>query len=163
MSTCHSSERLLNKRLPLDLPGLTGRQDLFLLEGATKRHAAVKAWLADEPARLRGLADQWFSHIRGCGDDVREVMHDGCPTACVEGAAFAYVNAFRHHVSVGFFHGAALADPAGLLGGSGKRMRHVKLQPDQPIDADGLLALIQAAYVDIKARLGDDTASFSRP
>lgn len=90
-------------------------------------------------------------------------MHDGCPTACVEDAAFAYVNAFRHHVSVGFFHGTAFADPAGLLQGSGKRMRHVKLQPDQPMDADGLLALIHAAYVDIKARLGDDTASFSSP
>ncbi len=153
----------LTKRVPLDLPGLSGRQDLFLLEGATKRHPAVKAWLADEPAALRSLASQWFSRIRDCGGDVREVMHDGCPTACVDGAAFAYVNTFRHHVSVGFFHGASLADPAGLLEGSGKRMRHVKLQPDRPIDADGLLALIHVAYVDIKARLGDDTASFSRP
>lgn len=153
----------LTKRVPLDLPGLSGRQDLFLLEGATKRHPAVKAWLADEPAALRSLASQWFSHIRDCGGDVREVMHDGCPTACVDGAAFAYVNTFRHHVSVGFFHGASLADPAGLLEGSGKRMRHVKLQPDQPIDGDGLLALIHVAYVDIKARLGDDTASISRP
>jgi hypothetical protein len=152
----------LNKRVPLDLSGLTGQEDLFLLEGATKRDTAVEAWMAD-PATLRGLASEWFSHIRHCGDDVREVMHDGCPTACVEGAAFAYVNAFRHHVSVGFFHGAALSDPAGLLEGSGKRMRHVKVQPDEPIDADGLLALIRAAYVDIRARLGDDMASISRP
>ncbi|MEI9965905.1 MAG: DUF1801 domain-containing protein [Caulobacteraceae bacterium] len=53
-------------------------------------------------------------------------MHDGHPTACVGDAAFAYVDAFRAHVNVGFFHGAALDDPAGLLEGTGKRMRHVK-------------------------------------
>ena len=152
----------LNRRVPLDLSGPVGRRDLFLLEGATKNDPAVEAWMAD-PAMLRGLARQWFSHIRRCGDDVREVMHDGCPTACVEGAAFAYVNAFRRHVSVGFFHGAALADSAGLLEGSGTRMRHVKLLPDQPIDTDGMLALIHSAYVDISARLGEDTASISRP
>ena len=33
------------------------------------------------------------------------------------------------YVNVGFFHGAALDDPAGLLEGTGKRMRHVKAAP----------------------------------
>jgi hypothetical protein len=26
--------------------------------------------------------------MRQCGGDVRELMHDGCPTACVDDAAF---------------------------------------------------------------------------
>ena len=47
-------------------------------------------------------------------------MHDGHPTACVADAAFGYVNAFKAHVNVGFFRGAEIADPEGLLEGTGK-------------------------------------------
>jgi hypothetical protein len=91
--------------------------------------------------------------MRSCGDDVRELMHDGCPTACVGDAAFGYVNAFRAHVNVGFFYGAMLRDPAGLLVGTGKRMRHVKLLPEQDLDVGALTGLVMAAYDDIRLRL----------
>jgi hypothetical protein len=92
--------------------------------------------------------------MRGCGSDVRELLHDGHPTACVGDAAFAYTNVFTGHVNVGFFRGVALPDPAGLLQGNGKYMRHVKLKPGTDVDAPSLEALITAAYLDIKARLG---------
>jgi hypothetical protein len=49
--------------------------------------------------------------MRGCGDDVRELLHDGHPTACVGDAAFAYVNAFTAHVDVGFFAAPRLLTP----------------------------------------------------
>src|SRR5437899_9976430 len=98
------------------------------------------------------IARPWFERMRGCGPDVRELIHDGCPVACVEDAAFGYVNAFAGHASVGFFHGAALADPAGLLEGSGKRMRHVKLRPGKDLDEEALGDLIGAAYEDIRRR-----------
>jgi hypothetical protein len=91
--------------------------------------------------------------MRSCGDDVRELLHDGCPTVCVEDAAFAYVNAFTAHVNAGFFRGAELADPGGLLEGTGRYMRHVKLRPGVTVDADALRELIHAAYADIKRRL----------
>jgi hypothetical protein len=81
------------------------------------------------------------------------LLHDGHPTACVADAAFAYVNAFTAHVNVGFFHGAALADPRGLLEGNGKFMRHVKLRPDQDVDEKALATLIETAYTDIQERL----------
>ena len=80
-------------------------------------------------------------------------MHDGCPVACVDDAPFGYVNVFRTHVNVGFFQGAALPDPAGLLEGKGKSMRHVKLKPGLAVDASALEALIVAAYQDIGIRL----------
>ena len=95
----------------------------------------------------------WFERMRGCGDDVRELFHDGCPVACVGDAPFGHVNAFKAHASVGFFHGAALQDPAGLLQGTGKYMRHVKVRPGQALDRSSLEALIAAAYRDIVARL----------
>ena len=80
-------------------------------------------------------------------------MHDGYPTVCVEDAPFAYVGAFRAHVNVGFFHGAELPDPASLLQGTGKYMRHVKIKPGSALDGASLEALINSAYRDIVARL----------
>lgn len=80
-------------------------------------------------------------------------MHDGYPTVCVEDAPFAHVGAFRSHVNVGFFHGADLTDPAGLLEGTGKYMRHVKIRPGLAFDGSPLEALIVAAYRDIIAKL----------
>ena len=102
---------------------------------------------------LRLMALPWFEQMRALGPDIRELMHDGCPTACVEDAAFAYVGAFAKHISVGFFQGSTLPDPAGLLEGSGLRMRHVKVRWGQPINETALSALITAAYRDMCKRL----------
>jgi hypothetical protein len=71
----------------------------------------------------------------------------------VDDAAFAYVNVFKAHVNVGFFFGAELDDPAGLLEGNGRRMRHVKLGPPTEVDIDALRNLIDLAYTDMKWRL----------
>jgi len=54
---------------------------------------------------------------------------------------------------VGFFHGASLPDPARLLEGAGKFMRHVKLKPGAAANAAALRRLIDIAYSDIKARV----------
>ena len=126
---------------------------LFLLSGGVRRAPEVDAWFSKPADELRRMAQTWFEQMRDCGADVRELMHDGCPTACVEDAAFAYVNAFKDHVNVGFFHGAALDDPAALLEGSGKRMRHVKLRWGEPVNAPAMNKLIAAAYRDIRLRL----------
>jgi hypothetical protein len=147
------------RRIALDLHRLIGRIDIFRLSGSVKRDQAVEIWLSDSPVELRSIAQKWFVQMRQCGDDVRETMHDGCPVACVEDAPFGYVNSFKSHVNVGFFYGALLEDPAGLLEGSGKRMRHVKLKPGSGIDSDALRNLIDAAYLDIRARLGGDPSS----
>ena len=140
-------------RLPLDIRALSAQQDIFRLSGAKKRDPAVDAWLSDEPADLRAMARRWFKLMRQSGDDVRELMHDGGPVACVDDAPFGYVNSFKSHVNVGFFQGAALEDAAGLLEGTGKRMRHVKLTPGRYINEGALADLIEAAYREIKNRL----------
>jgi hypothetical protein len=67
--------------------------------------------------------------------------------------AFAYVDAYKSHVNVGFFHGNELPDPQGLLEGTGKFMRHVKLRPGEEADVAALSALIDAAYRQVKARI----------
>ena len=128
-------------------------QAFLRFDGAVAHSPDVDRWLDEQPHALGAIARTWFARLRRCGDDVRELMHDGCATACVADAPFAYVGVYRHHVDVGFFHGAALPDPAELLQGTGKSMRHVKIRPDHPVDTSALDALVHAAYADIVARL----------
>jgi hypothetical protein len=126
---------------------------LLRFTGSVKRDPAVDVWMNRHSDDLGTIARYWFDVMRNCGDDVLELLHDGCPTACIADAAFAYVNAFNAHVNVGFFRGAELSDPNGLLEGTGKFMRHVKLRPDREVDERALFTLINTAYTDMKGRL----------
>ncbi len=126
---------------------------LFRFSSAVRRDRAIEVWMRGHECELGSIAQRWFEVMRNCGDDVRELLHDGHPTACVEDAAFGYVNAFKAHVNVGFFRGAEIADPEGLLEGAGKFMRHVKLRPERDVDAKALRKLIATAYADMKERL----------
>ena len=132
---------------------------LLRFSGAVRRDPAIEAWLREHPGDLGTIARRWFDVMRRCGEDVRELLHDGHPTACVGDAAFAYVNAFRAHVNVGFFRGAEIADPGGLLEGTGRFMRHVKLRPSSNVDAVALMELIQIAYIDMKTRLEKESST----
>ncbi len=129
------------------------KTDLLRFDGAVERDPAIDAWMKAHSGELGAVARQWFAVMRKCGDEVRELLHDGCPTACLGDAPFAYVNVFTSHVNVGFFQGAGLPDPARLLQGSGKFMRHVKLKPGTATNVAALNSLIEAAYLDIKARV----------
>ena len=126
---------------------------ILRFSGAVRKDPAIERWLEGQSAELGAIARKWFTRMRQCGPEVRELVHDGYATVCVEEAPFAYVGAFSTHVNVGFFHGASLPDPAGLLQGTGRRMRHVKVRPGLTFDAPSLEALIDAAYRDIVARL----------
>ena len=129
------------------------RTELLRFNGAVERDPAIDAWMKERAGELGAIAHQWFEVMRNCGDEVRELLHDGCPVACLGDVPFGYVNIFTSHVNVGFFHGAALPDPARLLQGNGKFMRHVKLRPESQVDATALMKLIETAYADMKRRL----------
>ena len=123
---------------------------LLRFSGSAVRDQAIETWMKKQTGELGAIAQHWFGVMRKCGDDVRELLHDGHPTACIADAAFGYVNAFKAHVNVGFFRGAEIADPEGLLEGTGKFMRHVKLRPERDVDATALTKLIEAAYARVK-------------
>src|SRR6476660_742583 len=116
---------------------------------SVKRDPAIEVWMHEHSGELGAIAQRWFEVMRSCGHDVRELLHDGHPTACVGDAAFGYVNAFKDHVNVGFFRGAELPDASGLLEGTGKFMRHVKLRPGQKIGDAALRKLVHIAYADM--------------
>ena len=129
---------------------------LFLLINTVRRDPTIDKWLRRHTGELGEIAKYWFEAMRQCGDDVRECLHDGHPTACVGDAAFGYVNVFTAHVNVGFFRGAEIADPKGILVGTGKFMRHVKLGGGRDCDTAALSRLIKTAYSDMKARVKDE-------
>ena len=129
------------------------RSELLRFNGTVERDPAIEAWMEQHEGELGAIAHHWFEVMRNSGDEVREVLHDGCPVACPGDVPFGYVNVFTSHVNVGFFQGAGLPDPAGLLQGHGRFMRHVKLRPGAATDGGALEALIAAAYADMKARV----------
>ena len=126
---------------------------LFLFTSATRRDPEVEAWLNGHEGELGEIARHWFGVIRDCGDDVRELMHDGHATGCVREAAFAYVNVFKAHVNVGFFRGAELTDEGNVLQGIGQFMRHVRIRPGEDVSTGALHVLIESAYADMRRRL----------
>jgi hypothetical protein len=129
------------------------KTELLRFNGAVKRDPAIDQWMKEHQGELGAIARRWFEVMRKCGDEVRELFHDGCPVACLGDAPFGYVNVFTSHVNVGFFRGAELPDPARLLQGAGKFMRHVKLKPEIAANDVALGTLIETAYSDIKARI----------
>jgi hypothetical protein len=131
----------------------TVKTELLRFNGAVERDPAIDAWMKKHEGPLGAIAHHWFEVMRKCGDEVRELLHDGCPVACLGDAPFGYVNVFTSHVNVGFFHGAALPDAARLLQGSGRFMRHVKLKPETFTNGAALGKLIDSAYWDIKSRV----------
>ena len=126
---------------------------LLRFDEVREHDPAIDAWFAGRQGELGALARRWWQEMRGCGDEVREILHDGCPVACLGDVPFAYVNVFKAHVNVGFFQGAGLADPARLLEGNGRFMRHVKLRPDKALDEAALARLMQTAWADIKTQV----------
>lgn len=129
------------------------KPELLRFNGAVVRDPAIEAWMKQHAGALGAVAREWFEVMRNCGDEVRELLHDGCPVACLGDVPFGYVNVFTSHVNVGFFQGASLPDPARLLQGAGKCMRHVKLKPEATTNTAALITLIHAAYSDIKSRV----------
>lgn len=125
---------------------------LLTFDGASVRDPAIDAWLDAQRSDLAAIASHWFEEMRQSGTDVLEIFHDGHPVVCLGNLPFAYVNVFRFHVNVGFFYGVDLPDPAHLLQGSGRMMRHAKLRPGESTDSAALSALIHAAGADIRDR-----------
>jgi hypothetical protein len=129
------------------------KSKLLRFDGAVERDPAIDVWMKQHAGELGAIAHRWFEVMRKCGDEVRELLHDGHPTACLGDVPFAYVNVFSSHVNVGFFQGATLPDPTHLLEGSGRFMRHVKLRPGTATNAAAISTLIDRAYSDMKERV----------
>ena len=67
---------------------------------------------------------------------------------------YAYLAVHPGHVNLGFYRGASLVDPAALLGGTGKAMRHVRIDDPSDVDRPEMEALLRDARAEREAALG---------
>jgi Domain of unknown function (DU1801) len=113
-------------------------------------------WLTSKPKDLQSVATHWYQQMQTCGPDVMVIFHDDYPTACVENVPFAYVNVYTKHINIGFFYGASFFDEHQLLQGTGKRMRHIKIHPNELSNNKAINSFLKTAYLDIKKRIMSD-------
>ena len=69
---------------------------------------------------------------------------------------FCYIGVHREHVNLGFYFGADLPDPKGLLEGTGKKLRHIKVREVEEIVQPALHALLQTSLDERKKALNID-------
>jgi hypothetical protein len=56
---------------------------------------------------------------------------------------FCYIGAHGDHVNLGFYYGAELWDPEGLLEGTGKKMRHIKIRKLEESEGPALRKIVE--------------------
>ncbi|MCP4868141.1 MAG: DUF1801 domain-containing protein [Proteobacteria bacterium] len=66
---------------------------------------------------------------------------------------YAYVLPYSKWVNLGFYKGAWLEDPAGLMQGTGAKMRHIKVRSVDEVGRPEVRALVVAALAERKAAL----------
>ncbi|MEM1269376.1 MAG: DUF1801 domain-containing protein [Bacteroidota bacterium] len=65
-----------------------------------------------------------------------------------------YVSPQKGYVNLGFWHGVNVSDPEGLLEGTGKKLRHVKVRTVETAESPAVRALVAAALAERHAALG---------
>ena len=112
--------------------------------GAVERDSAIDAWMKEHPGELGAMARQWFEVMRKCGDEVRELLHD--LPGCMFWRRALRLRQCNHFArKQGFFHGAALPDPARLCKAPASAC-HVKLRPGTVTNTATLSRLIDTAF-----------------
>lgn len=102
------------------------------------------SYFADIPEPLRTVAADLRSMILGMDRDLREVIKWGSPVY-ERNKPVIWIKAQKKHLTCGFFRGAELADPEGLLEGTGKSMRHVKVRASGMATRGPMRNLVKAA------------------
>lgn len=68
--------------------------------------------------------------------------------------AYVYLMPQKTHLNLGFYHGVAVPDPDGLLEGTGKSLRHVKLASSLEATSPAIRRLVEAAIDERRTALG---------
>ncbi|MEJ2010699.1 MAG: DUF1801 domain-containing protein [Anaerolineales bacterium] len=111
---------------------------------------SLDPWQAEIARKLRAI-------VKAAAPEASESIKWAQPVYELNGP-FAYFKAFKNTVNFGFWRGADLEDPQGLLEGSGEKMRHVKLGKVEEVDRELLTGFVRQA-VELNLQKGDPTKS----
>ena len=120
--------------------------------GSFEEVVAGAGGLAPVLTALRGLVEELHPDAVESASRKEQTVTWGFPGGKMT-AGYAYARAFRGHVNLGFFQGVHLPDPEGLLEGTGKALRHVKLRMPEEALAPAVRALLTAARDERRAAL----------
>jgi hypothetical protein len=110
----------------------------------------VRAWLESLPAEKRPIIEALRGLIASAAPLAHEIISRDAvwyspPTS---GYPIFYLTVFAAHMNLGFFYGGFVPDPEGLLIGSGKRMRHLKIRSVQETENPAIARLLVQAWAD---------------
>ncbi len=110
--------------------------------------ASLEGWQAEVVSELRRIVREAAPRATESIKWAQPVYEDNGP--------FCWIKAHTGHVNIGFWRGAQLTDPKGLLEGDGDRMRHVKIANPKDINRTALKAFVREA-VKLNWTLGNPT------
>ena len=102
-------------------------------------------WVADIDPKLRSLAQGLRRMFLDAAPDFRESIKWGNPCFEKKVRTFYIASQSDKYVTLGLWQGALLPNPEGLIEGTGKRMRHVKLRSLEDLEAAALRRIIRQA------------------
>ena len=113
----------------------------------------VEEFLATYPPHVQEIALKTRALVREVLPDALEMIDlpaklIGYGTENSYKGTICVISPYANHVNLGFARGALLPDPAGLLEGTGKRARHVKLKAVKDVDQPALRTLLEAAVTE---------------
>ena len=109
---------------------------------------------------LKPIAERLRALVLELDPDAHEVVRLGDkattlgvgPKKMSEG--YVYIMPHAKWVNLGFYKGASLADEAGLMEGTGKQLRHIKMRSMEGAERPEVATLIRLAIAERKAALG---------
>lgn len=139
---------------------VVNRSVLPLIEGPGKGRNMAKFTNVDEYiGNSEGWVREVLSHYRGvirsAAPEAEEGIKWSQPVFSDHGPA-VYLRAFKNHVNLGFWRGASLRDPEGLIVSGGDKMGHLRITQDRR-PADGYVADLVRQAVALNRSQGDPT------
>ena len=108
--------------------------------------------------KVEAVLNTCSPEVRQMVENLRELVRNAAPKAeergytgwgnivYVHNGMFCYIGPQKDSVNLGFHRGLDLTDPEGLLLGTGKGMRHVKVRNEADIRVEELTGLVREAY-----------------
>ncbi len=116
-----------------------------------RKYSSVDHYLSTRSEEVRPLLDELRAFIHASLPGATEDLDYGVPVFLnANGVPVLYLFGSKKHVNFGFLRAAELSDPEGVLKGSGKPSKHIRLLPGKPVDKDLLAGFIHQCSV-IKA------------
>lgn len=123
-------------------------------------HPAFAQALAGKSPKLQSLYREVRATVLGAYPDSNEILYSTHALSSVYSVsdrlkhAFCHIAVYTNHINLGFNQGTVLADPTGLLQGTGTKIRHIPISSPSDLEDPALAALISESVEHALAQTG---------